>query len=237
MTEVYCPNPICGAPMVLRTARRGPNAGKQFYGCSRYPGCKETRPYDETYAAAPGEKINFKSKSNFIDDKKVLVFPRMLVARPKLQSFQVRFFQTCIVPENLMEKIRNDEINEELLKAFSQWRVDFPLADGNFLLTEKESHIISVMEKILTRGRITYLSPELEKNLVSLFNKKQLDNITSDTIRFSISNTNHDCFSHQWFDSNEEKKLFMELLPIFLGNTYKRFVIPGVELSSLVQPG
>ena len=222
MTEVYCPNPNCGAPMVLRTARRGPNTGKQFYGCSRYPGCKETRPYDETY---------------FIDDKKVLIFPRMLVARPKLQSFQVRFFQTCIVPENLMEKIRNDEINEELLKAFSQWRVDFPLVDGNFLLTEKESHIISVMEKILTRGRITYLSPELEKHLVSLFNKKQLNNITSDTIRFIISNTNHDCFSHQWFDSNEEKKLFMELLPIFLGNTYKRFVIPGVELSSLVQPG
>lgn len=31
--------PICGAPMVLRTARRGPHAGMQFYGCSNYPVC------------------------------------------------------------------------------------------------------------------------------------------------------------------------------------------------------
>ncbi len=26
--------------MVLRAARRGRNAGRQFYGCSRYPACK-----------------------------------------------------------------------------------------------------------------------------------------------------------------------------------------------------
>ncbi|MDV6226261.1 topoisomerase DNA-binding C4 zinc finger domain-containing protein [Nitratireductor aquimarinus] len=33
----------CGAPMVRRTARRGRNAGGQFWGCSRYPHCKGTR--------------------------------------------------------------------------------------------------------------------------------------------------------------------------------------------------
>jgi ssDNA-binding Zn-finger/Zn-ribbon topoisomerase 1 len=36
--------PACGEPMVLRTARRGPRAGSQFWGCSAYPKCKETRP-------------------------------------------------------------------------------------------------------------------------------------------------------------------------------------------------
>lgn len=35
---VACPK--CGAPMVLRTAQKGNNAGKQFYGCSMYPRCK-----------------------------------------------------------------------------------------------------------------------------------------------------------------------------------------------------
>jgi restriction system protein len=34
--------PACGKPMVLRTARRGANAGSQFWGCSGYPGCKKT---------------------------------------------------------------------------------------------------------------------------------------------------------------------------------------------------
>jgi ssDNA-binding Zn-finger/Zn-ribbon topoisomerase 1 len=32
--------PQCGQPMVLRTAKNGSNAGKQFWGCSAYPDCK-----------------------------------------------------------------------------------------------------------------------------------------------------------------------------------------------------
>ncbi len=36
--------PLCGSPMVLRTARQGPNAGKPFYGCPRFPLCRGTLP-------------------------------------------------------------------------------------------------------------------------------------------------------------------------------------------------
>jgi len=36
--------PRCGKPMRLRTARQGPRAGQQFWGCSAYPDCKGTRP-------------------------------------------------------------------------------------------------------------------------------------------------------------------------------------------------
>jgi four helix bundle suffix protein len=32
--------PKCGKPMALRTAQKGKNAGKQFWGCSGYPECK-----------------------------------------------------------------------------------------------------------------------------------------------------------------------------------------------------
>ena len=35
--------PYCGGELVLRTARQGPNAGNQFYGCSNYPKCRYTR--------------------------------------------------------------------------------------------------------------------------------------------------------------------------------------------------
>lgn len=34
----------CGKPMTLRTARQGPRAGSQFWGCSGYPDCKSTQP-------------------------------------------------------------------------------------------------------------------------------------------------------------------------------------------------
>ncbi len=36
--------PRCGSPMVRRTAKRGPNAGSQFWGCPRYPACQGIRP-------------------------------------------------------------------------------------------------------------------------------------------------------------------------------------------------
>ncbi len=36
--------PICGSPMVRRTAKRGANVGAAFYGCSRFPACRGTRP-------------------------------------------------------------------------------------------------------------------------------------------------------------------------------------------------
>lgn len=34
------PCPQCGGVMVRRTARRGQNAGREFWGCSSYPGCR-----------------------------------------------------------------------------------------------------------------------------------------------------------------------------------------------------
>jgi hypothetical protein len=33
--------PKCQVPMVIRTARRGPYTGQQFYGCPNYPECRE----------------------------------------------------------------------------------------------------------------------------------------------------------------------------------------------------
>jgi len=35
--------PVCRGHMVMRTARRGKNAGNDFWGCSRFPKCRGTR--------------------------------------------------------------------------------------------------------------------------------------------------------------------------------------------------
>jgi restriction system protein len=35
--------PTCGKSMVSRTARRGRNAGSQFWGCPSYPSCLGSR--------------------------------------------------------------------------------------------------------------------------------------------------------------------------------------------------
>ncbi|MDF3131082.1 NERD domain-containing protein [Kiritimatiellaeota bacterium B1221] len=40
--------PVCGAEMILRTAKKGPNPGSQFWGCSTFPKCRQTRSIDNT---------------------------------------------------------------------------------------------------------------------------------------------------------------------------------------------
>jgi len=47
--DMTCPS--CSSAMVRRVAKRGNNAGKPFWGCTRYPaGCRGTRPWDEQAA-------------------------------------------------------------------------------------------------------------------------------------------------------------------------------------------
>jgi hypothetical protein len=36
--------PLCNVPMVKRTARKGDNKGESFWGCSRYPNCRQILP-------------------------------------------------------------------------------------------------------------------------------------------------------------------------------------------------
>ncbi|MFH1037637.1 MAG: four helix bundle suffix domain-containing protein [PVC group bacterium] len=42
----FPPCPLCGGLMVPRTARKGKNAGRQFWGCVAFPECKGTRPFE-----------------------------------------------------------------------------------------------------------------------------------------------------------------------------------------------
>jgi predicted RNA-binding Zn-ribbon protein involved in translation (DUF1610 family) len=39
--QLICPR--CGSELILRTARKGENAGNQFYGCSSFPKCRYTQ--------------------------------------------------------------------------------------------------------------------------------------------------------------------------------------------------
>lgn len=40
--------PMCGVTMALRTAKKGSQAGSQFWGCTKYPSCRGTRPLSTT---------------------------------------------------------------------------------------------------------------------------------------------------------------------------------------------
>ncbi len=42
MSDTKCPS--CGSQLIVRVAKRGKNAGKEFIGCSSFPKCKFTKP-------------------------------------------------------------------------------------------------------------------------------------------------------------------------------------------------
>jgi len=50
------PCPLCGQPMVQRTARKGPKSGLAFWGCSSYPDCKGTLPVTSTKKSDKSDK-------------------------------------------------------------------------------------------------------------------------------------------------------------------------------------
>lgn len=54
-TAPECPQ--CGMPMKMRTARRGPRAGGQFWGCVQYPRCRGTRDISENIEAKRNENV------------------------------------------------------------------------------------------------------------------------------------------------------------------------------------
>jgi len=216
--------------MVLRTAKRGPNAGGKFYGCSRYPNCKATIPFESMTPDL--EKIPGKEKWSLIET----FFPRTLIDRERFQNYQVRFFETVAVSEDFMEGIASEYIEEEILKAFSQWRIDFPVKESKFTLNERQYQIISVLEKILTRGRITLPSPQLEKEFKETFLKTSKIESSLLFIESLVFKGYQKSQKYLWLDSKEESIFYEDILSKFLGENYKQFVLPQVELSSLLPP-
>lgn len=226
MPEVRCPK--CGSIMVLRTAKRGPNAGGKFYGCSRYPKCKATVPFE----SVDTEPVEHEKESRSLSET---FFPRTLIARTRFQNYQVRFFETVAVPENFLEMVNSENIEKEILKAFSQWRIDFPIRESKSALTEKQRQIISVLEKILNRGRITLPSPQVEKEFKEMFKSPKIESPLS-LIEFLVIKGYKKTQKSLWLDSKEENIFYEDILPKLLGENYEQFVIPQVEISSLLSP-
>lgn len=227
MESPKCPK--CHSKMVLRTATRGKNAGGRFYGCSRYPKCKETLEYN------PSEQNDATDTTYQADTFRVdHSYPRTLVARSRIQGHHVRFYESAALPKNIFDTLRELEILENSIRTFSQWRLDFPKATKTPQWPERERQVLSVVEKILTRGKITICSPLIEEELNKLFGP--IDNsILKNGINVTqiLASCQSDSLT-PWLDSAVETKFFQELLPVILGSAYFRWVLPQVDLSSLI---
>ena len=215
--------------MKLQTARKGKYAGRQFYGCSRYPACKEIVNIED----AERESGATATLDSNVASRR-LSLSREFRARQRFQGYQVRFFQSVAVPAAILEKLIDGEIAENTLRAFAQWRIDYPLSKELTAWTERESQVFSVADKILNRGRITLCSPHLEESFRKKFfdgSKKLEESALSDEILLRTPDSFNSDF---WLDSPAEKVFYRDYLSSRYGVAFLRWVCPQVELTSLI---
>ena len=258
--------PIHKVDMVLRTAKKGKYTGNKFWGCPTWhqTQCKEMFQYAEDENGESNNKNatklnsnkneielkdfptskptpeveNGESNENILSEQSIQsILPRFLIARSRFKGFQVRFFESIAVPESILKYIKDSAISERILQAFTQWRVDFPFSEELPTWTERERQVFSVAEKILTRGRLTLCSPEIEKEYKDKFlGKNKLSEYPEliDNVLFNITPKEK---LEYWLDSPAETKFFQEYIQNILGPNSNHWIIPQVNIASLLLPG
>lgn len=230
--------PKCGSVMILQTARKGSFSGKKFYGCPNWrTTCKGV--------IVNIENENSSQTDNHIKEEQNIStrIPVLLNARERFEDYRVLFFQNMAIPKELLDESNKDELLRNKLLRFGQWRLDFPVLPTREIETSEDiKRVLLVAKKILTRGKITILSPFLEKKLYNRFsfNKFNLTDINTN-IYFSLAD--QDVKTTAWFDGKKklefknlttEHYFYEKFLPQYLGSYYKRFVLPQVHFSSLI---
>ncbi|MFN0156511.1 MAG: RecQ family ATP-dependent DNA helicase [Bacteroidota bacterium] len=217
--------PTCGSSTQLRTARRGRNAGQQFYGCSRYPTCRGV-------VNIQGGQTETTVDATPVASSARLSLPRIFVCRQRFERLQVRFFQSVAVSASVLESLIDDGVSDQTKRAFAQWRLDFPTPSQPPNWTERQRQMFSIAEKILTRGRLTLCSPSVESTFTKKFigAEPQSIKISDEMLTQTIQHINTD----YWLDSPPEKLFYKDYLPDKFGIAFLQWVTPQVELTSLL---
>ena len=212
--------------MIVRMAKKGRNRGKKFYGCSRFPECKTTLPYnDASESAVTEERVSHDLALTIPDHVHESSHPRHLRARSLYRAGQARFFDTTAIPERIYSL---DHASKNQIA--SQWRLDYPLPAFAHTVTDTEQQVLSIAEKILTRGQVTLVSPRVEARIFGLVE-------TEFTNQRIARQGWHSAFTESvWLDSPAEERFLSSALPRILGPGAHRWVTPQIDLASLI-PG
>ena len=152
--------PLCGSPMRLRTARTGVNAGRQFWGCSKYPACRGAISVDAEPHARSAENVAPPLRAAAMSEPAPLA-TREMVARPWAPGYHSVFFDHVAVRSEDLPRWQDSLDRGEILAGL-HWRLEHGQRQGAQLPSERAKRALSVLDKILHRGHVALLSAELE---------------------------------------------------------------------------
>ena len=149
--------PKCGAPMRLRTAGRGENAGGQFWGCSQYPRCKATMDASGSTEAVAERRADQPSavSGTSVETGR----PTRWTDRGALPGYESSYVSIGARPGWLT--VRRAEDEEVIAKLLSQTRI-LRRRRSTKALPEMQ-WIASVLTKILHRGQIPWVTTGVEQ--------------------------------------------------------------------------
>ena len=211
--------------MRLRTARRGPNAGSQFWGCSRYPDCQTVVQLEPASPGGDGPSSASPSPAD------TLAFPVPTAAAPRDRLGQSAFFQACGLPAAFVESLHMADVDRALVRSAAQWRLDFPLPHGDGVQPDDRG-VLAVAEALLTRGAIPLCSPSLESELgTAAVPPEDAEPVIEALRRVACAPSSR--LRPLSFDSHEERLVFDWVQGLVERNELPWSLIPQVELASL----
>ncbi len=242
--------PLCPThkvPMVLRIARKGKFAGKRFFGCPKFPKCREIIDHDPDLHGEIENDSASTERSTSQSGHVILEFPSIpqrvalqapvhLDSRSRVEGLQCAFFENASMPYQLISSIYRGSMEPSILRSLSQWRLDYPLPK-RVIDSDVYRSVLAVVEKILLRGSRTPCSPHVQAFLDENLNDNEWEQ--GDWIKAAQAIANIGCGigSHQWFDSAEEELFYKKVLPSCAGTTnIYTWTVPQVSLASLI-PG
>lgn len=217
---MYCPK--CGSPMVKRVARQGKNAGKEFWGCSTYPKCKEIVNIEDNTTPTNEKTIN---KAKLV----ISPYPMQFYASPLEGMNDMQGFQSIAVSANTLSLLRNRLVAENDILTKSRFRVDF--SQSKYRLNNEQETICALVLRMLCRGNISINSKKVESIIENLFpSDKSYSDKTYST--YDIESSDNFPFPT---DSERESDFLKKYLKPLLGKSWTNYISTQVYISSLVQ--
>lgn len=196
--------------MSLKTARKGSNAGSQFWSCIGYATkqCNGTLDVGEQTATRPPTSLS--------TQREVLEQPRVVLAQPVHGKMDTVYFEMLTVSEEDLERWSDAHTARKPVVG-SQWRMSY-VRPRPPILTLKTQLVLSVTDKLICKGQVTLLGGDLERSLTRHPTPADLRPIVA---------------PGPALDSDEERVFWEHLLPMILGPSFSLWCTPQVEISTL----
>jgi len=223
--QILCPK--CNSPMVRRTARKGPNAGGQFWGCIRYPRCKGTRNISSaTSSREAGSKTEEAAPLS-------RPWPRQIIVKPCSAEHHAEIVTGTLAPRVAVTALNDLRFNY-FWYGLTQSRID--LWHKHQPRGGSDRSVVGVALKFLMRGAVVPMSASLQQSLEAILGDPA--SITFDDWRKAaerIATLPHSPIDYsQVFDGDAEPILYKEVFQQHVNSDQYRWILPQVAIGSLI---